>query len=105
MAEPLGPAAEGQPVPPQQSSEEKLERLVCALEGSGLLEYVELARKPHKLLLMNFVIGIARGLGFTIGTAIILAILYQVIGQLISMNIPYLTELLEELVILVKGIK
>jgi hypothetical protein len=41
---------------------------------------------------------VARGLGFSIGTTIVLAVLYKIISQIISMNIPYLTELLKQAV-------
>ena len=84
---------------------EQLQRVAELLDNSGLAEYVKLSQRPGKLLFLNFITGIARGLGFTVGTAIILAILFYIISYLISMNIPYLTEMLQEFVLMVKNIK
>lgn len=88
-----------------KESLERLDKLACRLENSGVLEYVKLSQNTGKILWYNFLSGIARGLGFTVGTAIVLAIAYKVISSIISMNIPYLTELLQEFVIMVKGVE
>ena len=72
---------------------EKLELIIRRLDASGIYEFVELSQKTWKIMWMNFVAGIARGLGFTVGTAIVLAIVYKIISHLISLNIPYLTEM------------
>lgn len=82
---------------------DQLDKLASRLENSGVAEYVKLSQNTKKILWLNFISGIARGLGFTIGTTIVLAIVYKMLSSLISMNIPYLTELLKELVILIKG--
>ncbi len=83
---------------------ERLDRLAERLENVGLEDYVRLSRNPNRLLWLNFISGIARGLGFTLGTALVLAILYKVLARLISMNIPYLTEILIDFVEMIKGI-
>lgn len=82
---------------------EKVEKLVHRLDNSGLKQYVALSGRPVKIFMLNFMSGVARGLGFTVGTAIVLAIAYKVLSYVISMNIPYLTELLNELVAMIKG--
>ena len=81
---------------------DRLEALAQRLENSGVAEYVELSQKTGRILWFNFLSGMARGLGFTVGTAVILAVAYKVLSSLISMNIPYLTEMLKEAVIFVK---
>ncbi len=81
----------------------QLDRLAQRLENSGVAEYVKLSQKTWKILWLNFLSGIARGLGFTVGTAIVLAVTYKIISRLISMNIPYLTEILRELIVMVKA--
>ena len=40
----------------------KLEHLTLALEKASIAEYIELYRKPKRLLYINFLAGIARGL-------------------------------------------
>ena len=88
----------------QTAKEERLDKadlLLSRLDNLGLRQYVKLSQNVPKILWLNFLSGIARGLGFTIGTAIVLAIFYKVIRALIGMNIPYLTEMLENLVLLI----
>lgn len=83
---------------------EKLELIISRLDASGIYEFVELSQKTWKIMWMNFVAGIARGLGFTVGTAIVLAIVYKIISHLISLNIPYLTEMLQQFIATIKGV-
>lgn len=78
--------------------DEHLQKLARYLDLSGISDYVQLAQRPGKLLFLNFISGVARGLGFTVGTAIVLAFLYKLVAEIISMNIPYLTELLSEFI-------
>jgi len=80
----------------------QLDKLAQRLENSGVEEYVRLSQNTSKILWLNFLSGIARGLGFTLGTAVVLAVLYKIISKLIGMNIPYLTELLTDFIIMVK---
>jgi len=86
----------------KQRQIDQLDKLAQRLENSGVEEYVRLSQKTSKILWLNFLSGIARGLGFTLGTAVVLAMLYKVISKLIGMNIPYLTELLTDFIIMVK---
>lgn len=80
----------------------ELDKLLQRLDNSGVHQYVKLSQRTGKILWLNFISGVARGLGFTVGTAIVLAIVYKILSTLISMNIPYLTEMLLELVELVQ---
>jgi hypothetical protein len=84
-------------------TKEQLDRLLALLDSSGIAEYVKLSNRIGKLLWLNFLSGIARGLGFTVGTAIVLALAYKILRHIIDMNIPYLTELLKEFIVLTKG--
>lgn len=82
---------------------EQLDLIAKRLENSGVAEYVKLSQKTGKILWLNFLSGVARGFGFTIGTTLVLAIVYKIVARIISMNIPYLTELLQHIVSMVKG--
>ena len=86
----------------KQKQIDQLDKLAQRLENCGVAEYVRLSRNTPKILFLNFLSGVARGLGFTVGTGIVLALMYKTISKLISMNIPYLTELLTEFIIMVK---
>ena len=81
---------------------QQLDALAQRLENSGIAEYVELSQRTGKILWLNFISGVARGLGFTIGATIVLATIYKIISYIISMNIPYLTDLLRQVVEIIK---
>ena len=77
---------------------QQLDALASRLDNSGIAEYVKLSQRTGKILWLNFISGIARGLGFSIGASIVLAVMYKIARYIISMNIPYLTELLRQAV-------
>lgn len=79
------------------------ELLLQRLDNAGLTEYIRLSQKTGKILWLNFLSGIARGLGFSIGASLVLAVLYKILARIISMNIPYLTELLQQIMNMAKG--
>jgi len=82
---------------------EKIDQLLTRLDSCGIAEYIKLSERTGKILWLNFLSGVARGLGFTVGTAVVLAVTYKILSHIIKMNIPYLTELLQEFVIMTKG--
>jgi hypothetical protein len=82
---------------------EQLDLIAKSLENSGVAEYVKLSQRTGKILWLNFLSGVARGFGFTMGTTLVLAVIYKIITHIISMNIPYLTELLQNIVSMAKG--
>ncbi len=78
-----------------------LDQLVRRLDSSGIAEYVKLSQRTGRILWLNFLSGVARGLGFTLGTTLVLAVVYKILSRIISMNIPYITEWLQEVVTMV----
>ena len=86
-----------------ESRQTDAELLLQRLDNAGLTEYVRLSQKTGKILWLNFLSGIARGLGFSIGASLVLAVLYKILARIISMNIPYLTELLQQIMNMAKG--
>lgn len=77
---------------------EKIDHLLQRLDSSGIAEYVKLSQRTGRILWLNFLSGVARGLGFTVGTTLVLAVLYKILSRIISMNIPYITEWLQHLI-------
>ena len=74
-----------------KQSFEKIKQMYDEFHRARLLEYVELVNSPKKLFWLNFLSGLAKGLGLTIGTAIVLTLLFKLTQHLIALNIPYLT--------------
>ncbi|HML34434.1 MULTISPECIES: DUF5665 domain-containing protein [Sporomusa] len=66
----------------------QLERLVDRLESMRIADYMETLERPVRLILTNFVAGIARGLGIAIGASLVFALLLAFLKQLIVLNIP-----------------
>ena len=79
------------------------ELLLQRLDNAGLTEYVKLSQNTGKILWLNFLSGIARGLGFSIGASLVLAVVYKILARIISMNIPYLTELVQQIMSMAQG--
>lgn len=74
-----------------KQSFEKIKQMYDEFHRARLLEYIELVNSPKKLFWLNFLSGLAKGLGLTIGTAIVLTLLFKLTQHLIALNIPYLT--------------
>lgn len=66
--------------------------MVVAMERARLAEYALFCEHPWKLLGINFLIGLARGLGTTIGLAIVLALIAGFTRELISANLPVISK-------------
>ena len=58
----------------QNKLSENIEKLAIYFEKANFAEYVELLSKPWKLLWLNFISGLFRGLGVAIGMTVIFAI-------------------------------
>jgi hypothetical protein len=50
-----------------ETLKQKIDELSFNLERMKLAEYVELLNKPRRLLYINFISGLARGLGIAVG--------------------------------------
>lgn len=76
---------------------QQMERLTRHLEALRIADYIELLEKPWKLITTNFIAGIARGLGFAVGTTIIFALVVEGLRRIILINIPIINDYLVEL--------
>lgn len=113
-AVPNGADASGASVPPADplrsaQGEVELSRLARVtedltrvMEKTRIAEYVDYLEHPGRLLLTNFLIGIARGLGSTIGLALVLAVLFFIIQKLIMLNLPGISDFISDLIDLIR---
>ena len=85
--------------------EEKIEKLAIAMEKMKLAEYVELLDNPKKLLWVNFIAGIARGLGTAIGLTILFAVILYFLQKLIMLNLPVISDFIAEIIRMVEDSK
>lgn len=81
----------------------KKQALIDSMERARLAEYAMYFEKPWRLLGMNFLIGLARGLGTTIGLALVLALLVFLAQEIISANLPGISKWLADFLGLVQS--
>ena len=80
----------------------QLEKLDHHLESLRIAEYMDLLERPVKLILINFIAGVARGLGIAIGATVIFAVLLNFLHQLILLNVPGIGGFIAEIVHIVE---
>jgi len=58
--------------------------------------------RPAKLILINFIAGIARGLGIAIGATVVFALLLNFLQSIILLNLPHIGGFIAEIVHIVE---
>jgi len=66
---------------------ERMDKIALFLEDIRLADVIQNYTSPRKLLWTNFLAGLSRGLGLTIGTAIVLGLLGYILKQFLSIPI------------------
>lgn len=82
---------------------DKISELALNMEKMKLAEYVDLLNKPWRLLYINFISGLARGLGMAVGFAILGAIMILVLQHLVRLNLPLIGGFIAEIVAIVQN--
>ena len=75
----------------------KLEVLIRHLESLRIAEYMELLQKPTRLILTNFIAGIARGLGIALGATLVFALMLEFLRRVILLNMPGIGSFVAEI--------
>lgn len=73
-------------------------KLSDSLERSKIANYVNLMNKPWRLIYLNILGGIARGLGLAIGFTILGALLIYLLTRSFLLNLPIIGSFVGELV-------
>ncbi|TCL40245.1 hypothetical protein EV210_101446 [Anaerospora hongkongensis] len=81
----------------------QLEKLVRQLEAMRVAQYMELLEKPARLIFINFVAGISRGLGIAIGATLVFALMIEGLRQLILLNIPGIGNFIADIIRIVES--
>lgn len=82
--------------------EQVTEELTRTMEKTRIAEYVQYLNQPGRLLWSNFLIGIARGLGSTIGLAIVLGLLLFFLKHLLTLNLPIISDFIADFIFMVQ---
>lgn len=86
-----------------KSARAQVEELAEVLEKLRLGEYISYLNHPRRMLFINFLVGLLRGLGATIGATMVAGLLFLVLKRLVVLNLPVIGGLIAELVKLVNA--
>lgn len=86
-----------------QDINERMESLAVRMENSQIADYVELLKRPRKIIFSNLIGGIARGVGFVIGFTIFTSILLYILQYLGALNLPVIGDFIADIVKIVQA--
>jgi hypothetical protein len=64
---------------------DRVEDLSINIEKMKIAEYVDLLGHPAKLLFINFIAGVARGIGLAVGATILGAVLLIILSRMVDL--------------------
>ncbi|HOA41503.1 MAG: DUF5665 domain-containing protein [Halanaerobiales bacterium] len=80
----------------------KLIEISERIQSINLVEYIELVRSPGRMLVINFISGLARGLGIAIGATVLGALFLIILFDLAQSNIPLIAEFVARIIKIVE---
>ncbi|ADU51004.1 hypothetical protein Tmar_0890 [Thermaerobacter marianensis DSM 12885] len=80
----------------------RLDELSWRWQRISIAEYLALFRDPGRLFWMNFVAGVARGLGAAVGFTLLGALVLLALQRAVELNLPYLGSLIADLLRIVR---
>lgn len=81
----------------------EVEYLATIVHGSQFTEYLDLINDTRKLIIMNFIFGLTRGLGMAIGFTLLGALALYLLKQIIVLNLPLISDFIANIVRLVQA--
>ena len=80
----------------------RLDELSWRWQRLSIAEYLALFRDPGRLFWMNFLAGVARGLGAAVGFTLLGALVLLALQRAVELNLPYLGSLIADLLRIVR---
>jgi hypothetical protein len=81
---------------------QKIDNLSIEIEKLNLTEYLEILRNPKRLLYVNFLGGIARGLGTAVGFTFLGALVIYILQRLMLLNLPIIGTFIADVIKIVQ---
>ncbi|WP_129596373.1 DUF5665 domain-containing protein [Anaerophilus nitritogenes] len=81
--------------------EKKIEKLAQDLEKTKICEYVNIMNNPKRLLYINFMAGLARGLGTAIGLTILAAVFFYMLKS--TVDLPLIGKYIAQLINIIEN--
>jgi len=82
---------------------DKIDRLVKDLEKSRIREYVCYLENPKRVFFSNFLAGLARGFGASVGFTLLAALLLYVLQKIVRWNLPIIGDFINEIARIVEN--
>ena len=76
----------------------KATQIACYLEQKSIVDILLKATSLKATFFTNFMGGVARGIGFTIGASLILVVLFRLLVMITKLNIPYIQDVVQDMV-------
>lgn len=80
----------------------QIDKMSELMEKMKIADYVELMQSPYRLLWLNFVGGLARGLGMAIGFTLLGAIVIYILQKAVLLNLPVIGNFIAHIVKIVQ---
>jgi len=80
----------------------KLDKIALNMEKLKLADYVYYLENPRKMLVSNFIGGLARGFGMAVGFTILGAIAIYLLRKLVFWNLPVIGKFITDIVNIVQ---
>jgi hypothetical protein len=93
---------------PQEHAEQvraiarEVDRIAKIVERMNLGDYVGLLQRPGRLLWLNFLAGMARGLGTILGATVLVSLIVAVVQWIIASHLPGVGHFFEEFLALLR---
>ncbi|QUL98724.1 MAG: hypothetical protein IMF26_01150 [Candidatus Fermentithermobacillus carboniphilus] len=90
----------------RETREDRLEKTLIkisnSLERAKIAEYVDLLNKPWRLIYLNLLGGLSRGVGLAVGFTLLGALVIYILTRSFLLNLPIIGNFLGELVWIVQ---
>ncbi len=80
---------------------EKIDNLAQSMEKMKIAEYVEYLSNTPRMLYINFIAGLARGLGMAVGFTLLGALVIYLLQKLVLLNLPGISNFIAQIIQLV----
>lgn len=90
-----------EPLTPEQRLTQA-EKVAAALQKARLGDYITYMSSPWRIIWTNMLIGVSRGVGLTLGFALVIIITIKVLSLLISWKFPWLSDVSQGLLDVIK---
>lgn len=81
----------------------RIDKLVMDMEKSKIREYVCYLENPRKVFFSNFLAGLARGFGASVGFTLLAAILLYVLQKIVRWKLPVIGDFINEIARIVEN--